>query len=243
MKRRAFTLIELLVVIAIIAILAAILFPVFAKARAQARKTMCLSNTKSLGLANLMYAQDYDETFTLGVECPGMPDNICFWAMRYPTLQPYIKNEQMTHCPDDVGKCVPWNCPNPIISWKAASNGFMSYGNDAFKMVPPFTWPDGYDVTQVGGGYGAQAQYQNAAMDQLLNEMAFFHSDSSTFTGNIDKGFNLTYMDGHSKTANLDQYLCARFSSQIDMGGKAPASYQSLFAGTCPHLDKPENYY
>jgi prepilin-type N-terminal cleavage/methylation domain-containing protein len=64
MKRRpAFTLIELLVVIAIIAILAAILFPVFARARAQARKATCASNLKQLGLAFLMYSQDYDETF------------------------------------------------------------------------------------------------------------------------------------------------------------------------------------
>ena len=62
-NRRAFTLIELLVVIAIIAILAAILFPVFARARSQARKTTCASNLKQIGLAFLMYAQDHDETF------------------------------------------------------------------------------------------------------------------------------------------------------------------------------------
>jgi len=61
--KRAFTLIELLVVIAIIAILAAILFPVFARAREQARKTTCLSNLKQIGTAALMYVQDYDETF------------------------------------------------------------------------------------------------------------------------------------------------------------------------------------
>src|SRR5687768_6991409 len=62
-RRKGFTLIELLVVIAIIAILAAILFPVFAQARAQARKTQCLSNLKQIGLGSLMYAQDYDEKF------------------------------------------------------------------------------------------------------------------------------------------------------------------------------------
>jgi len=61
MKRHGFTLIELLVVIAIIAILAAILFPVFAKAREKARQSSCLSNLKQLGLACLSYAQDYDE--------------------------------------------------------------------------------------------------------------------------------------------------------------------------------------
>src|SRR5438034_806664 len=62
-RRRGFTLIELLVVIAIIAILAAILFPVFARAREAARKTNCLSNLKNIGLASLMYVQDYDEQF------------------------------------------------------------------------------------------------------------------------------------------------------------------------------------
>ena len=60
-RRRGFTLIELLVVIAIIAILAAILFPVFAQAREQARRATCLSNQKQLGHALTMYAQDYDE--------------------------------------------------------------------------------------------------------------------------------------------------------------------------------------
>src|ERR1043166_4890534 len=66
MMRKGFTLIELLVVIAIIAILAAILFPVFAQAREQARSTACLSNTKQIGLAVHMYAQDYDEAFPMG---------------------------------------------------------------------------------------------------------------------------------------------------------------------------------
>src|SRR5437899_22610 len=64
MRRTGFTLIELLVVIAIIAILAAILFPVFAQARDKARQATCLSNCKQIGLAHMMYAQDYDETFS-----------------------------------------------------------------------------------------------------------------------------------------------------------------------------------
>src|SRR5689334_4870314 len=71
-KNKGFTLIELLVVIAIIAILAAILFPVFAQAREKARQTSCLSNEKQLGTAFLMYVQDYDETFPLRSPGPGL---------------------------------------------------------------------------------------------------------------------------------------------------------------------------
>jgi len=89
MKRTGFTLIELLVVIAIIAILAAILFPVFARAREKARQTSCLSNVKSLTLAALMYAQDYDETLPFAY-------NGKWW---YQVLEPYLKNTQILTCP------------------------------------------------------------------------------------------------------------------------------------------------
>src|ERR1051326_7169441 len=96
--RRGFTLIELLVVIAIIAILASILFPVFAQAREKARQISCISNGKQMILAWQMYSQDYDELVvpysTTG--CSGgayaMPWNS--------SLQPYTKNDQITTCPD-----------------------------------------------------------------------------------------------------------------------------------------------
>src|SRR6266852_4197702 len=102
-KRNGFTLIELLVVIAIIAILAAILFPVFAQARAKARQTVCLSNVKQIGLGMMMYTQDYDETYTVdawdgwnkaaGSYAACSRDNPVIRAES--KINPYIKNSQI----------------------------------------------------------------------------------------------------------------------------------------------------
>ena len=100
MRRTGFTLIELLVVIAIIAILAAILFPVFARAREKARQASCQSNTKQLCLAMLMYSQDYDETFP-GRAYGAYPHDVVTGAtICWPGLvYPYIKNSQLFLCP------------------------------------------------------------------------------------------------------------------------------------------------
>ncbi|MBC8134872.1 MAG: DUF1559 domain-containing protein [Fibrella sp.] len=91
-RRFAFTLIELLIVIAIIAILAAILFPVFAQAREKARQSSCLSNLKQLSVAHLMYTQDYDETFVTSW-ARGFPGDFNFF------VQPYLKSLAVLHCP------------------------------------------------------------------------------------------------------------------------------------------------
>jgi prepilin-type N-terminal cleavage/methylation domain-containing protein/prepilin-type processing-associated H-X9-DG protein len=112
--QQAFTLIELLVVIAIIAILAAILFPVFARARENARRTSCLSNLKQMGLAAMQYTQDYDETYPYALArisngWSDLPDNLRWFGhssgatpnqIVWPqTIYPYHKSMQVFYCP------------------------------------------------------------------------------------------------------------------------------------------------
>src|SRR4051794_6915717 len=97
-RRPAFTLIELLVVIAIIAILAAILFPVFARARESARRTTCLNNMKQVTTGILMYAQDYDEVMPYqdGDLCDYATSRKAVWLN---SIFPYVKNRQVYICP------------------------------------------------------------------------------------------------------------------------------------------------
>ncbi len=139
MNRQAFTLIELLVVIAIIAILASILFPVFARARENARRTSCLSNLKQVGLAFMQYTQDYDERYPLPVWQTNFPNDVNTLVAQSPRVPgtpadafsstanyswkdfvyPYVKNLQVFICPS-------WVNPYPTsTAWsKAASYGY-----------------------------------------------------------------------------------------------------------------------
>jgi prepilin-type N-terminal cleavage/methylation domain-containing protein/prepilin-type processing-associated H-X9-DG protein len=129
MKRsgNGFTLIELLVVIAIIAILAAILFPVFARAREQARKTVSLSNVKQIILGATMYSQDYDENVMPAWLCnsgrdAGCPDSdINFWMT---FVQPYIKNKQLFKCPS----------ADELPDWAPERGYQTSYGHNHDKL-------------------------------------------------------------------------------------------------------------
>ena len=121
MARRGFTLIELLVVIAIIAILAAILFPVFARAREKARQSSCGSNVKQICLSINMYVQDYDERLPMAIA--GMPPNV---YMIYENLDPYIKNVQIWDCPSEPG----------AVDLSAINKPNASYSFDVGTAIP-----------------------------------------------------------------------------------------------------------
>jgi prepilin-type N-terminal cleavage/methylation domain-containing protein/prepilin-type processing-associated H-X9-DG protein len=137
-RKPAFTLIELLVVIAIIAILAAILFPVFAQAREKARAITCLSNAKQIGTATMMYVQDYDETFPF---CWGNAVPVTTW---YEAVNPYMKNgvrQNASGVLDWAQSGGAWRCPSDPgtgsgISYSANANigGAGNAGQPAPRM-------------------------------------------------------------------------------------------------------------
>jgi len=127
-RQSAFTLIELLVVIAIIAILAAILFPVFAKVREKARQTSCTSNEKQLGLAMLQYVQDNDETFPVGSTNSTFTPNDHFGIGWAGEIYPYVKSTGAYTCPDDVTKSQPGaNPPMYEVSYALNTHIVNSY--------------------------------------------------------------------------------------------------------------------
>ena len=130
-KSQAFTLIELLVVIAIIAILAAILFPVFAKVREKARQTSCTSNLKQLGLAFMQYQQDSDEylppTFYGTAQC---------WAGK---IYPYVKSAGVYHCPDDSTGTYKPAVGNAAVPVSYAMNNDLTPGSQGTIFGPSYT--------------------------------------------------------------------------------------------------------
>jgi prepilin-type N-terminal cleavage/methylation domain-containing protein/prepilin-type processing-associated H-X9-DG protein len=150
MKKSGFTLIELLVVIAIIAILAAILFPVFAQAREKARQITCVSNENQLGLALLQYTQDNDEKFPFGLyigQAPpfqigpqavgyGQSGEGMGWAGN---VYPYIKSVGVYKCPDDSTAPEPLanGTPTDVISY--AFNSFLPAQSQAVMVAPSTT--------------------------------------------------------------------------------------------------------
>lgn len=136
--RRAFTLIEVLVVIAIIAIVCAIVFPVFRSAKASAKKIACINNLSQVGKSVLLYMGDYDDKFPYGLdavdryrpeiwsEWPAWQARIPYMEMLHEVLQPYLKNHDIFHCPSDRGTEVVENqFPMTLLS---APSAFETFG-------------------------------------------------------------------------------------------------------------------
>lgn len=200
MARKGFTLIELLVVIAIIAILAAILFPVFAKAREKARQSSCLSNLKQIGLGFMQYAQDYDET--LPTDWVGVPAGA--WATRYSwraMITPYIKNTQIFSCPSDsavytgalAGQCLP-----------GEGNLAGSYGDNTVHYSGLAPTPPGILCCRLGQ-IGLPAQLilvgdstgGSHQVSEPSDTLGFVRADAGALRHN--EGANYCFADGHAK--------------------------------------------
>jgi prepilin-type N-terminal cleavage/methylation domain-containing protein len=145
---RGFTLVELLVVIAIIAILAAILFPVFAQAREKARQSACVSNMKQIGTALMIYQQDFDETYPFGYQYYGTYDaagnckptdhKLEWWQ---DMLRPYVKNETVYTCPNDKPHVTwtdrrPVGMPSPLVKDYVGNGIFNFWPAGSEKYLP-----------------------------------------------------------------------------------------------------------
>ncbi|MFO8080819.1 MAG: DUF1559 domain-containing protein [Armatimonadota bacterium] len=209
MRRKGFTLIELLVVIAIIAILAAILFPVFARAREKARQTSCLSNMKQLGLGMMMYAQDYDERMSRTShyyygDIVASGDSYAR-AWFGDLVQPYVSNRTILECPS--------------YSWT-----FTRYrGTEWGPLVCSYAFPHIYrdaNHNSVPSLSGAKLAVIEAPSDTIMliesRSVEIFTGSSNDLRlldviddGSIDRtrrahneGFNIAFCDGHAKWQN-----------------------------------------
>jgi prepilin-type N-terminal cleavage/methylation domain-containing protein len=140
--RRAFTLIELLVVIAILAVLAAFLFPVFARAKDESKKTGCLSNLSQIGKGMLLYMADHDDVFPQAIDASdkfapaiwgGSPEwqaRLASMPLMHEVLQPYVKSKELFRCPADVGNRILDN--HFPVELPAAPSMFATYGSSYF---------------------------------------------------------------------------------------------------------------
>lgn len=191
--RSGFTLIELLVVIAIIAILAAILFPVFAQAREKARTTTCISNLRQIGLANNMYLQDYDEHFPFaGRDWPAAAF-IDVWN----GLGPYIKNTEMFICRSDPSPA--WN-----IRWVR---------RNAKQLEKDLLFPSSYYYYYAFYHNFTGNQNPGKAQSMPLSAVAYPSQKAIfvCFAGDIEgrahnpNAMALCYVDGHAKLTPISQ--------------------------------------
>lgn len=209
--RRGFTLIELLVVIAIIAILAAILFPVFAKAREKARTASCQSNVRQIAMGVLMYADDYDETFPIMYPAPYVYAQ--FWAYH---VKPYIAGKKGTINADEVFKCpnVPGNQSNTAyVAYGLVLYGIGGYGPDYnTNQNRPATMSDIYSPSKMlmvaeanyfGTGYTQYAGWYEVHRGNVAGRHNRTGGSNNVPGGDGDERqngmANCAFVDGHVK--------------------------------------------
>ena len=219
--RNGFTLIELLVVIAIIAILAAILFPVFAQAREKARGISCLSNVRQLGTATAMYAQDYDETFPLSIYWTGNFDSsgylIC--TSVFQELQPYVKSAALFTCPS-APKATDFKLYLNALGLTPSDN--MQYISYVPNVVFFADGDPGFVNNRPVQSYGSIG----FPSDQPIFVDGFVGGGGSFYTpveGRHTGGANVAYSDGHAKFFRLTKnpnpnpgYFDGSINKQID---------------------------
>jgi len=211
-KAVAFTLIELLVVIAIIAILAAILFPVFAQAREKARQISCLSNEKQIGLGLLQYNQDYDENMPLpGFTHSGAPGGSCGagpWTDCYSwrtSILPYVKSTGVFKCPDFQ--------ISPQVNTSDYNGSQWQNSTDNKVNHIPLSYAG--SLTWANFSYQGIAQVTRPASIIMVVESRFMYPDMATWTIGSDGGYwdnaqiihggkksNYIFYDGHAKAYN-----------------------------------------
>lgn len=190
-RKHGFTLIELLVVIAIIAILAAILFPVFAKAREKARQSSCLSNAKQLGLAVMQYTQDYDEVLPASY-FPGNPTTNDTW---YEKIEPYLKNTQILKCPSStLTIAYGWNYD------------FIGYGSSTSITVYSIGAIANPSETIMLADAGNYVIYSPSRYSYVPSPgVNYWDYNAAGLRHN--EGANIAWCDGHAKWMNQNGYL------------------------------------
>ncbi len=222
-RRSAFTLIELLVVIAIIAILAAILFPVFAQARESARRITSASNCKNFALAFLMYNQDYDETFLTQYNSDALNDAGEFQYI----LQPYIKNRAIVYCPsrntrgcdtqfDASGRCIGY-APNFGIYSYHNGNGLFHQSENAPANVGGTMWR-GRALADFA--HPASTILMGDTNDSNMYTLTFyFQTMDGTSPGAIRHSgqYNFAFVDGHAKNLKMAAYSFAADGDAFDI--------------------------